>query len=134
MILGVDPGTKRIGLAIADDETRFARPLEVIDTTKSDPVERIAELAGEHTVHTVVVGRPLSLSGHAGPAVDAQQQFVAQLRDRLNIEVVECDERLSTVAAEQGLRASGAARKARRGAVDAVAAQLMLQTWLDAGG
>ncbi len=131
MILGIDPGSRRVGVAIADPETRFARPLEVIDVTETDPAVRIAELVGEHTVEVVVVGRPTSLSGRAGPAVDAQQAFVEGLRALLEVPVVDHDERLTTVLAEQGLRAGGASRKTRAAQRDAVAAQLMLQSYLD---
>lgn len=132
MILGVDPGTKRVGVAIADPETRFARPLEVIDVSASDAVDRIADLVAELGVTTVVVGRPVGLAGSAGPAVDAQQRLVAPLRERLTVPVVEHDERLTTVIADQGLRASGASRAARKSRRDAVAAQVMLQGYLDA--
>lgn len=131
MILGVDPGSKRVGIAIADPETRFARPLEVIDATQADPTQRIAELVREHDAALIVVGRPTSLSGREGPAVDAQQAFVAALRAVIEVEIVEHDERLTTVLAEQGLRASGAGREARAALRDSVAAQVMLQGYLD---
>ena len=131
MILGVDPGERRYGVAIADEVTRFARPLEVIDARAVDPVERITELAEEHDATRVVVGRPVGLSGRAGPAVERQELFVDALRRRLEIDVVEHDERLTTVVADRGLRASGAKATARRKLKDAVAAQLMLQSHLD---
>jgi putative holliday junction resolvase len=131
MILGVDPGRSRVGLAVADAETRFARPLEVIETAKADPAERIARLVEELDVATVVVGRPVSLSGRPGPAVRAQASFVAELRRRLQVPVEEFDERLTSVVAERSLRAAGAPARARRRARDAVAAQVMLQGYLD---
>lgn len=133
MILGVDPGERRVGVALADEETRFARPLEVIDAQAADPVRRIAELVAEHTISLVVVGRPLSLSGEAARAVDDAAPFVTALRDALPVEVVEHDERLTTVIAERSLRAGGARRDARARLRDAVAAQVMLQGYLDAG-
>ncbi|HEV3472759.1 MAG TPA: Holliday junction resolvase RuvX [Actinomycetota bacterium] len=132
MILGIDPGSRRVGVAIADTETRFARPLEVIDVNETDPTMRIAELVGEHGVSVVVVGRPTSLSGRAGPAVDVQQAFVDGLRAVLEVSIVEHDERLTTVLADQGLRAAGGSQKARAAQRDAVAAQVMLQSYLDA--
>jgi putative Holliday junction resolvase len=131
MILGVDPGERRIGVAVADEETRLARPLEVVDATASDPVERIAELARELGARIVVVGRPISLSGAAGPAVAAQERFVTRLRAAVPAVVVEHDERLTTVLADQGLRAGGGRRASRRALRDAVAAQVMLQSYLD---
>lgn len=134
MILGVDPGERRVGVALADEETRFARPLEVIDKTATDAVERIAELVAEHTVSLVVVGRPLSLSGAAARAVADAAPFVTALREALPVEVVEHDERLTTVIAERGLRAGGADRAARKRLRDAVAAQVMLQGYVDGTG
>ena len=130
-VLGVDPGERRIGLALADLETRFARPHEVIDVMAIDPIERIAEVVAEFGVKRVVVGRPVGLSGSAGPAVDAQRSLVEGLGARLEVPVEEFDERLTTVVAEQGLRASGARPRARKRARDAVAAQVMLQGYLD---
>jgi putative Holliday junction resolvase len=134
MILGIDPGERRIGVAVADDTTRFARPLAVIDVSEADPVARIAELASELNARAVVVGRPTSLSGTSGPAVTAQERLVSRLREELSIQVLEHDERLTTVLAERGLRSGGARRGTRRALRDAVAAQVMLQSYLDARG
>lgn len=133
MILGIDPGDVRVGVAIADEETRFARPLEIIDRRSTDPVERIAELVRELDVRLVVVGRPVSLSGHAGPAVEKQRLLVEALTG-MDLRVAEFDERLTTVVAEQGLRAAGGSRKRSARVKDAIAAQVMLQGFLDAQG
>ncbi|MQB00043.1 MAG: Holliday junction resolvase RuvX [Actinobacteria bacterium] len=132
MIIGIDPGAVRIGVAIADMETRFARPLEVIDVDAQDPVPRIALLVEEHSAERVVVGRPLHLSGETGSAVENSARLVDALREELTVPVEEWDERLTTVIAEQGLRAAGARAKGRRSVRDAVAAQVMLQSYLDA--
>lgn len=134
MILGVDPGERRIGVAAADRETRFARPVEVIDAKTTDPIARIAQLVQEMEADLVVVGRPVSMSGSAGSSVAARREFVEDLRKALDKEVVEHDERLTTVVAEQGLRAAGGSAKARKKVLDAVAAQVMLQGFLDGGG
>jgi putative Holliday junction resolvase len=131
MILGIDFGTHRVGVAVADEETRFAHPLEVIDARKTDAAARVAQIVDEVEASLIVVGRPLSLSGEAGAAVESQSRFVAVLRERLDVDVVEHDERLTTVVAEQGMRAGGAGRAARREKRDAVAAQMMLQAYLD---
>jgi putative Holliday junction resolvase len=133
VILGVDPGERRVGVAVADEKTRFARPLEVIDAAVTDPVARIAELVAELPATRVVVGRPVGLSGREGPAVAAQQELVAALRQRLAVAVDEHDERLTTVVAEAGLRAAGGRRAQRAALKDAVAAQVMLQGYLDSG-
>ena len=131
MILGVDPGERRIGLAVADAETRLARPLEVIDRRTTDPVARIAALVDNLGVDRVVVGLPLSLSGRAGPAVVAQQRLVTELHERLPVPVEEFDERLTSVVAARALRAGGARGSRRRRLLDAVAAQVMLQGYLE---
>ena len=131
MILGVDPGERRVGLAIADDETRFARPLEVIDRTETDAVTRIREIIREMKVTMVVVGRPVGLSGIEGPAMEKQKTFLVALRAALDVNVDVFDERLTTVVAERGLRAGGASAKRRKEMRDAVAAQVMLQGYMD---
>jgi len=130
-ILGIDPGTKRIGLALADAETRFAHPLDVIDAS-STSVDRIVEIARERGVVQIVVGKPIGLSGREGPAVDKQRAFVDLLRSKTDIPVDEFDERMTTVVAEAGLRAAGARRDDRKGKRDAIAAQVLLQGFLDA--
>lgn len=130
-VLGVDPGERRVGVAVADLETRFARPLEVIDASRQDAVERIVALALELEATVIVVGKPIGLSGREGPAVEKQQVLVNGLRAATEIEVTEFDERLTTVLAEAGLRAGGASRSKRNEMRDAVAAQVMLQGYLD---
>jgi putative Holliday junction resolvase len=132
LIIGIDPGSVRVGVAIADDETRFARPLEVIEVGKQDPVERIALLVAEYSATRVVVGRPVHLSGQPGSAVEATSALIDALRASLAVPVEEWDERLTTVIAEQGLRAGGGKVNGRRAVRDAVAAQVMLQGYLDA--
>ena len=134
MILGVDPGISRVGLAVADEETRLALPLEVIDAKSLDPVLHIAEVARERGANAIVVGRPVGLSGRDGPAVEVQREFLVKLRAAVSIPVEEFDERLTTVIAERGLRASGSSRAAWAKVRDAIAAQVMLQGYLDAAG
>ena len=131
MILGVDPGERRVGLALADPETRIARPHEVIDTRRQNAVDKIEAVVKEIGVTTVVVGRPTSLSGGSGQAVARQRELIDTLRTRLEVAIREYDERLTTVVATKALRAGGARRARRRELVDAVAAQVMLQGYLD---
>ena len=131
MILGIDPGTRRIGVAAADVETRFARPVEVIDVEKSNAIARIQQLVRELDVTQVIVGRPVALSGRSGAAVESQRELLDRLRASLDVDVREYDERLTTVVADQGLQSSGASRRARKELRDAVAAQVMLQGYMD---
>ena len=130
-ILGIDPGTRRIGLAIADLETRFAQPMEVIEGS-SDAIATIVSRALERGAVKIVVGKPVGLSGRSGPAVEEQAAFLERLRAATDIPVEEYDERLTTVVAEAALRAAGTKAKNRAEIRDAVAAQVMLQGFLDA--
>jgi putative Holliday junction resolvase len=134
VILGVDPGRRRVGIAVAAGETRLARPVEVVDASTTDVVARIAELVDELGADTVVVGRPVGMSGRPGPAVREQEEFLRSLRDAVHASVTEFDERLTTVVAERGLRAGGAGRTRGKELRDAVAAQVLLQDYLDSAG
>lgn len=131
MIMGIDPGSRRVGIAVADYETRFARPLEVIDASSRDPIERIGELVNELEVDRIVIGRPVGLSGVDGPAVARQQEFVSSLRASCDVEIIESDERFTSVIADRALRDAGRSVKRARGVRDAVAAQIILQSYLD---
>lgn len=131
MIVGVDPGERRVGVAVADYETRFARPLEVIDTKTLDPVARIVEIVKEIEADKVVVGRATDMKGRAGVAVENQRAFLEALTAACDVEVVEHDERLTSVIADRALRDAGKSAKDARGIRDAVAAQILLQDYLD---
>lgn len=132
MILGLDPGERRIGVAVADLETRFARPYEVIDRQSGDAVGRVIEIVVEIDAECIVVGRPVGLSGRNGRAVEAQGEFVDELRSRSPVEVREYDERFTTVVAESAMRRAGVSAERRKQLRDAVAAQVMLQGYMDA--
>jgi putative holliday junction resolvase len=132
VIVGIDPGERRVGVAVADLETRFARPLEVIDRQEVDAVKRISAIVRELEAELVVVGRPTGLSGRPGPAVDVQREFVAELSDALAVEVREFDERFTSIVADRGLRSAGVKDRDLKSQRDAVAAQLMLQGYLNA--
>jgi putative Holliday junction resolvase len=131
MILGIDPGERRVGIAIADLETRFARPLEVVDVREQEPIARIRELVELNEVQKVVVGRPVTLAGVLGESAEKQKSFLVALRSELDVEVDVYDERLTTVIAERRLRDAGASKKKMEAVKDAVAAQVMLQGYLD---
>lgn len=132
MILGIDPGTKRTGVAVADEETRFARPVEVIDVEQVDSFARIRELVAELEVSKVVVGRPVNLAGLEGPAMEAHKSFVVRLRSEIEVPVDVYDERLTSVIADRTLKEAGVSRQKAKSVRDAVAAQVMLQGYLDA--
>ena len=132
MIVGIDPGERRVGVAVADLETRFARPHEVIDRQETDAAVRISAIVQELGAELIVVGRPTGLSGRSGPAVELQREFVAELTEAVSVEVQEFDERFTSVVADRGLRSAGVKGKDLKTRRDAVAAQVMLQDYLDA--
>jgi putative Holliday junction resolvase len=136
--LGVDLGSRRIGLALSDPTRTLASPHEVFERTGDEARDReaIVAAAREHDVRTIVVGLPLSLSGEAGPAARAALAEVEALRRHAapaGIDVVVHDERLTTVTAERALQEARMKREARRRVVDKVAAAVMLQSWLESG-
>jgi len=135
-VLGVDLGSRRIGLAVSDPGGRVATPHSVIERSGDVAADHrtILAHAREAGASRVVVGLPLSLSGKAGPAAKAVLGEVDALRALAGGEItVEThDERLTTVIAQRGLQAANAPRRARRQAVDAAAAAVMLQSYLEA--
>ena len=134
-VLGVDLGSRRIGLALSDPAGRVATPYAVIERSGDDALDRrtILAHAREAGASRVVVGLPLSLSGDTGPAARAVLEEVDALRALAGEEVtVEThDERLTTVIAEQGMREARVPRRARRRTVDSAAAAVMLQSYLE---
>jgi putative Holliday junction resolvase len=129
-ILGVDFGRARIGVAISDELRLLAHPVETIRSTKESSA-LIAKLARERNVERIVVGVPRLMSGGHGSAADEVMQFVEKLRKAVSCEVVTWDERLTTVAAHRALRDAGKKTRTTRGYVDQVAAQMILQGYLD---
>jgi putative Holliday junction resolvase len=135
-VLGVDPGSKRIGVAVSDDERRVATPIEVV--ARSGDLARdhraIAALVDEWEATLVVVGLPLGLSGAGGPAAQGVLDEVEPLRATLPVPVETFGVRLTTVTAERSLMEQRMRADARRRVVDKVAAAVLLQAWLDATG
>ena len=131
--LGVDLGTRRVGIAISDAGATVATPHSVIHRSgdRGRDHRAIAELVAELEVEQVVVGLPLSLDGTMGPAARAMAAEAEELGDVLNVPVETWDERLTTVTAERSLREMGVKGTKRRKVVDQLAATVMLQSWLD---
>ena len=131
-VLGVDHGQARIGLAISDELGMLAHPLETVPANPIDAAaKRIAQLAREKDVQAVVIGLPRHMSGESGTAAAEVNAFAAKLRPLLACSVVMWDERLTTTAAHRALRDAGKKTRATRGVVDQVAAQMILQGYLD---
>ncbi|MGH9233828.1 MAG: Holliday junction resolvase RuvX [Acidimicrobiales bacterium] len=133
--LGLDMGSRRVGVALSDSGGTVATPYEVVDRSgdRGRDHRRIAALVDEAGADVVVVGMPFSLDGSIGPAAQAVLDELDQLRGVLAVEIVTWDERLSTVQAERSLRAGNVRKAKRRRVVDQVAATVILQSWLDAG-
>jgi putative Holliday junction resolvase len=133
--VGLDVGTRRIGVALSDSGGQVATPYEVVQRSgdRARDHRRIGVLVDEAEATVVVVGLPLSLDGSVGPAARNILAEVDELRAALAVDVVTWDERLSTVEAERSLRVMGVRKGHRRQVVDQVAATVILQSWLDAG-
>lgn len=132
-LLGIDLGTKRIGVALSDPTGLLASPIATVPH-RSDRADaaHIAALCADHGVSAVVVGWPRSMDGTAGPAARRAEAFAERLRGATGLPVHLWDERLSTVAAERALIELGARRERRREVRDRVAAAVVLQSYLDA--
>jgi putative Holliday junction resolvase len=131
-MLGVDFGRARIGVAISDELGMLAHPLETIPGARIDAAaRRVAELAREKNVERVVLGMPRHMSGEIGAAAEEATAFADKLRPLLSCELVLWDERLTTTAANRALRDAGQKTRHTREIVDQVAAQMILQGYLD---
>lgn len=128
--MGIDFGQARIGVAISDELRMLAHPVETIPASK-EAVNRVAALASEKNVEQIVIGVPRLMSGGLGIAAEEVMRFVETVRKAVSCEVVTWDERLTTVAAHRALRDAGKKTKETRGYVDQVAAQMILQGYLD---
>ncbi|SRR5581483_7708923 len=130
-VLGLDLGTRRIGVAVSTGT--LATPHSVLERGKDHAVDHaaIAALVDEVGAERVVVGLPLSLDGKMGPAAKAAVAEADALGDVLAVPVETYDERLTTVTADRSLSSLGLSGQARRRVVDKVAAAVMLQAWLD---
>lgn len=131
--LGLDLGSKRIGVALSDSDGTLALPYEVVQRSgdRERDHRRIAELVAETEAEVVVVGLPYSLDGSSGPMARRYRAEARRLRATLAVPVETYDERLTTVTAERALRETDLSGRARRKVVDQVAAAVMLQSWLD---
>ena len=129
-ILALDLGRVRIGTAISDELQLLAHPLETIPADEQS-ITRVTRIVRQKSVDHVVVGVPRHMSGEIGVAANQALRFVEKLRGILPCPVVTWDERLTTVAAHRALRDAGKKMRATRGYVDQVAAQMILQGYLD---
>lgn len=129
-ILGIDLGRARIGVAVSDELGMLAHPVETIPA-RSDAARRIAEIVREKNAERVVIGLPRHMNGSIGAGATEAFAFAEKLRALLPCEVITWDERLTTMAAHRALRESGQKTRNSRSVVDQVAAQMILQGYLD---
>jgi putative Holliday junction resolvase len=131
-ILAVDPGSKRVGLALSDPTATIAQALTTLAAEPAATLAaRIVGVAKANEAARIVVGLPKRLDGSRGPEAKAAQALADAIRNESGLPVEMVDERLTTVAAERSLIAGGMRRDKRRLSVDRVAATLMLQAHLD---
>ena len=133
-VLGLDYGMRRIGVALSDSARIVATPIETIEVqSDKEGLRRVRELVAEHKVGVVVLGHPIHMDGGRGELALAAEGFAARLRAQVPGLVVELkDERLSSQEAERAMRAGDLHAKRRKEMRDQLAAQLILQSWLDA--
>lgn len=136
--LGVDFGEKRIGLAVSDPTNTLATPLETLvrRAGKRPPIKRMAEIAAELDVGQLVVGLPVALDGTENEWCAEVRAAGVKLAERVGVAVAFVDERMTSVRAERAVRSAGLSKTNReqKGRIDAAAAQLILQAWLDNPG
>ena len=131
--LGIDLGRATIGLALADDVLRTAAPLETIRrSSDASDLAALGRVVGDYEVEVAVVGLPLNMDGTEGASARMCRAWAARLAAALGIRVELRDERLTTFEAEQRLRERGLSAREQRSVIDAEAAAVILQGWLDA--
>lgn len=131
-VLGLDLGTKTIGIALSDEEGLFAQPVTTLKrvSLKKD-IEKLLDLINKNSVDSVVVGMPVNMDGSTGERSRYVAAFVERLKEKTGIPVCAWDERLSTVAVTKVLIDGGMSRAKRKGVVDKLAAAYILQGYLD---
>ncbi len=131
--LALDLGDRRIGIALSDPLGMLARPLEVMErTSRAADYAHIAKRVAEYNVATIIVGLPLNMDGTEGSRAAWSRDYAAELAETVGVPVVMWDERLSTEEAAAILRAQGKRPGEHKDGIDAVAAAVILQSYLDA--
>ena len=132
-ILALDHGTKRIGVAISDDLKMLAHPLEFI-RAESMPafVERLRAILAEKPCELILVGMPRNMDGSFGPAAEKVREFIAKLQPQVTLPIKTWDERLTSTQANRMMIEGNVRRDQRKLKVDAMAAAVLLQSYLDA--
>lgn len=133
-ILALDPGTKRIGVAVSDETKTIAQPLEWIPAEPfADFLARLKQLLIEKEIDLVLIGLPRNMDGTLGPAAQKAEAFAAAVRAAITVPIKMRDERLTSLQANKILIQGKVRRDKRKEKVDKMAAALLLQSYLDAG-
>jgi len=131
MLMALDVGSKRIGVAVADPRETFALPIATIErTNRRADLARIEQYLDEYGVDELVVGDPITLAGERGVAASTIDAFVEQLREVFSGTIHRVDERMTTAQANKALLAADVSRGKRRAVVDRMAAALILESFL----
>jgi putative Holliday junction resolvase len=131
-VLAIDPGTRRLGVAVLDGTGRIALPLDPIRVgSRGEHLAALGRLVAERGIERIVVGLPLRLDGGEGPAARGARVLAGRIEAAVGVPVELFDERMTTAQAERDLIALGMRREDRRGRVDSAAAVLILQAWLE---
>ncbi len=131
-ILCLDVGEKRIGIAISDPDMSIAFPHKVLNRTSLEKdLRAISDVIEEKKAVKLVVGHPISLSGGKSQQTLLVEEFTEEIKKEIGIETILWDERLSTSEADKSLSSMGTESRKRRGKIDAIAASLILQNYLD---
>ncbi|MGM7721022.1 Holliday junction resolvase RuvX [uncultured Metabacillus sp.] len=133
-ILGLDLGSKTLGVAVSDELGWTAQGIETIkinEESRDYNMSRLSEIMEEHRVEKIVLGMPKNMNGTIGPRAEASQRFAEILKKKFNVPVILWDERLTTMAAERMLISADVSRKKRKQVIDKMAAVMILQGYLD---
>ncbi len=129
-VMGLDYGDKTVGVAISDELLVTAQPIETIERERANKLrktyQRIEALISEYNVEKIVIGRPLNMNGTEGERVETTRSFADELSRRTRLEIIEVDERLTTVEANRILEETGVANSARKEYIDKMAAGIRI--------
>ncbi|MDR9792171.1 Holliday junction resolvase RuvX [Aeribacillus pallidus] len=133
-IIGLDLGSKTLGVAVSDELGWTAQGVETISINEDEGefgIQRLSELIKKYEVEKIVVGYPKNMNGTVGPRGEASERFAALLNEQFQLPVILWDERLSTMEAERFLIEADVSRRKRRQVIDKMAAVIILQSYLD---
>nr|WP_263325630.1 Holliday junction resolvase RuvX [Neobacillus sp. Marseille-Q6967] len=133
-IMGLDVGSKTVGIAVSDElgwTAQGLKTLKINEEKNEFGFEEIGQIIKEYGISKVVIGLPKNMNGTIGPRGEASQQFAKEIENRFSVETILWDERLTTMAAERVLLEADVSRKKRKKVIDKMAAVMILQGYLD---